>query len=166
MADIHHQHQAAQTLAAAQIRFQMFLPVLFERDRYLGITVAGQVDQATLVVQAEEVEQLRASRCFRGARQAGVGKGVERARLASVGAAGECHLQAAVLGALVDLGGTDEEAGLLAQTDDGIFREHGGIRWMPRFLFSGSRACDISAHLLRSRGGGRGRRFRFSVASI
>src|SRR5690606_15792569 len=77
-------------------------------------------------LQAEEVEQLRAPRRLRGARQAGVGQGVQCARLARVGTAGEGDFQTAVLGALVDLGGTDEEAGLLAQTDDGILREHGG----------------------------------------
>ncbi|MNJ56158.1 hypothetical protein D3C77_516900 [compost metagenome] len=62
MADIHHQEYPGQALAAAQVGFQMALPVLLERNRYLGIAVAGQVDQTALVVEAEEVKQLRASR--------------------------------------------------------------------------------------------------------
>ena len=100
--------------------FQVLLPVLLERNRYLGVTVTRQVDQAALVIQAEEVEQLGTTRGLRGTRQVGVGQGVQRARLAGVGAAGEGHFQALVVRALVDLGGADEEGCLLAQAENGV----------------------------------------------
>ena len=118
--DVHHQHQSAQAFAAAQVGFQMLLPVLLERNRYLGVTVTRQVDQAALVIQAEEVEQLGTTRGLRGTRQVGVGQGVQRARLAGVGTAGEGHFQALVVRALVDLGGADEEGCLLAQAENGV----------------------------------------------
>ena len=94
--------------------------MLLQGDRHLRVAVAGQVHQAPRVVQDEEIEQLGTSRGFRGARQVGVSEGVQRARLAGIGAPGESDFQAFVGGALVDLGGTDEKAGLLAQADDGV----------------------------------------------
>src|SRR5690606_10131379 len=87
---------------------------------------ARQVDQATLIIQPEEVQQLGAARGFRGARQAGVGQGVQRTGLARIGAAGESDFQSLVSRALVDLGGADHECGMLAEDKKRVFREHDG----------------------------------------
>ena len=50
MADVHHQNQTLQTLAAAQISFQVTLPVQLQRDRYFCVSVARQVDQTPIIV--------------------------------------------------------------------------------------------------------------------
>ncbi|MNC19651.1 hypothetical protein D3C75_675860 [compost metagenome] len=125
MADVHQQDHADQAVAAAQVGLEVALPVLLERDRYLGVAVAGQVDQAALVVETEEVEQLGPPRGLRGTRQTGVGQGVHRAGLAGVGAPGEGHLVTHVRRTLVDLRGALDEGGLLTQTEDGILDGHG-----------------------------------------
>ncbi len=122
MADIHHQEHAGQALAAAQVGFQVALPVLLERDRHLGVAVAGQVDQSAFVIEAKEVEQLGAARGLRSARQVGMGQGVQRARLACVGTAGKGYFQTLVGRALIDLGGADHEGGLLAKAENRVFR--------------------------------------------
>lgn len=54
-----------------------------------------------------------------------MGQGVERAGLTGVGAPGEGHFKAFVVGALVDFGGAEHERGLLAQTEDGVLELHG-----------------------------------------
>src|SRR5690606_4942424 len=115
-----------QAFAAAEVGFEVALPVLLERNRYLRIAVAGQVDQATLVIQAEEIQQLGTARGVRGASQAGVSQGIQRAGLARVGATGEGNFQSLIGRALVNLGSADHESGLLAEAEDRIFREHDG----------------------------------------
>ena len=78
-----------------------------------------------------------------------MGQGVECAGLASVGAPGEGHFKAFVVGALIDFGGTEHKGGLLEQAEDGILELHG--------------ISDVGGA-----GNGRGKRcrFRFSDASI
>ncbi|MMZ71729.1 hypothetical protein D1872_352810 [compost metagenome] len=54
-----------------------------------------------------------------------MGQGIQGAGLAGVGAAGEGYFIALVIRALVDLGSTEGEFGLLAETEDGVFDLHG-----------------------------------------
>ena len=81
---------------------------------HLGVAVAGQVHQAPLLVQLEEVQQLGAARGLGGARQGALaGEAVDGAGFAGVGAAGEGHLEARVRGALFHVLGAFQEAGLV-----------------------------------------------------
>lgn len=81
--------------------------------------------------------------------RAGVRQGIQRARLACVGASCERHFKAVVVRALVDFGCAEHEGCLLAQAEDGILELH---------VISGeSGAC---------KGCGKRCRFRFSGASI
>ncbi|MNV40310.1 hypothetical protein D3C71_1319110 [compost metagenome] len=125
VAHIHHQDHATQALPAAQVGFQVFLPVLLERNRDFCITVARQVDQTPFIVQTEEIQQLGAPGSFRGTRQAGMSQGVEGAGFAGVGTAGESHLVTLVVRALFDLGSAEGEFGFLAEAEDGVLDLHG-----------------------------------------
>ncbi|VXB49804.1 hypothetical protein PSEUDO8BK_30518 [Pseudomonas sp. 8BK] len=146
LADVHHQHQPTQTFAAAQVGFEMLLPVQFQRDRHLGVAITRQVDQAALFVELEEVEQLGAPRRLRGARQAGVGQGIQGAGFTGVGAPGKGHFMAEILGALVNFGRADKESSLLAQADNGVLGLHLGIREGERRVALQARCpCDICA---------------------
>ena len=61
MPGVHDQHQAVQTEALRQVSREDQLPVLAHGLRYLGVAVAGKVDQVAVLPQAEEIDQLRAS---------------------------------------------------------------------------------------------------------
>ena len=125
VAHVHHQDHPAQALAAAQVGFQVLLPVLLARDRHFCITVARQVDQTPFIVQTEEIQQLGAAWGLGSPRQAGMGQGIEGAGFAGVGTAGEGHLVTLVFRALFDLGGAEGEGGFLAEAEDGVLDLHG-----------------------------------------
>ena len=60
-AGIDDDDDALECLAFTQEAREYLPPMLTQLGGYLGVTVAGQVDQPVLVVDAEEVDQLCAS---------------------------------------------------------------------------------------------------------
>ena len=95
MTTIHDQYQTVQYATLAQVGGQSHLPVSAHGLRYLGIAVAGQVDQIALVAEAEKIDELGAAWLLADVSEPVViGQGVERARFSGIGAPCECHLYA------------------------------------------------------------------------
>ena len=94
---VHHQHQAFQALALFQVVGERALPGVFDALGDCRVAVAGQVDQATIIVDTEKVQQLGAAGGAAGARQGFlIAQGVDRAGLAGVRAPGKGHFKAFV----------------------------------------------------------------------
>jgi hypothetical protein len=112
------QHEgAAERRAAGEIGAKERLPLLDHGLRGLGEAVAGEIDQVVGGAEGEEVDLLGAAGGVRGAGEGlAADEGVDQARLADVGAAGEADLdpvggRKAVNGddALEELAGAGEE---------------------------------------------------------
>ena len=121
MADIHHQDQAVQALSLLQVTVKGLLPVAFNLFGNLGVTVAGEVDQTSLVIQFKQVDHLGAARGFAGAGQAlDITNDIESARFAGVGAPGKGDLNTLVCRQLIQPVGADQKLGLAVAIDDGV----------------------------------------------
>ncbi len=90
------QHEGpAQRGAPGKILFQQSLPFLDDRQRCIGIAIAGQVNEIVCLAGGEVVDLLRAAWCVGGVREAlASGDRVDKGRLADVGASGKADFHA------------------------------------------------------------------------
>jgi tetratricopeptide (TPR) repeat protein len=110
MPRIHHQDQPPQRPPLAQIGSEQRFPARLHVGRHLCVAVAGQIDEMIPIAQLEEVDQLRASRCAADKGElAAAAKGIDRARLASVGAARYSYLCTTVGRKLVQVADAEQE---------------------------------------------------------
>jgi len=90
---VNHDYQTLERLALQQEARQYLVPMAAHFLRYLGKTVAGQVDQASLWIEFEKIDQLGASWRLAGFAQVFLARqAVNRARLARIRAPGKRDL--------------------------------------------------------------------------
>lgn len=118
MPDVHQQDQALQASPVTQVCIEMLVPMCLQSRWDLGIAVARQIHQPLLVGQAEKVYQLRSSGCFAGSCQFALpGEHIDSTGFPRIRAAAECDFSTLVCGALMQLGCTLKESGVVK--DDG-----------------------------------------------
>lgn len=123
---VYRQHQCAQAAAPRDIGFDVGFPLLPYRIGHPGETVSGQVHQPRGVRKSEENDLAGAAGCPAGARQRGVaGDGIDGARFADVGAAGECDFGAVIAGPLRGIRGGDQEACSAQRDNPGRLARYG-----------------------------------------
>jgi len=116
MPDIHDQKNPPQRLAAAQIAFDHGAPGFMHSFGDLGVAIAGQVHQPSLVIQTKEIEQLGPARRLADSGQVFlVGDRVDGAGLSRVGTAGKGHLQPLIGRRIIKPGSARQITGFLIE---------------------------------------------------
>ena len=78
----------------AQIFEHQPLPILFHRNRRLGVSIARHIDQRETIAEVEEIQLLRPPGLRRHPRQSlSAGDGVDDGRFAHIRPTGKCHLR-------------------------------------------------------------------------
>ena len=110
MTDIHDQYNPHQRLALGKIGFHVGLPIGLKLAIGLGVAVAWEIHEETVLSGAEEVQGLRSSRRTAGTREAPLPRNaIEHAGLARIGASCEGHFSTRVLGGFREARGAEDE---------------------------------------------------------
>ena len=129
VAGVDQEIDALQVRPAPQIVAAKVLEPLHRLLARAGEAVAGQVDQAQPLVQHEQVDLAGAAGLVGGAGQAvAADQGVDQARLADVGAAGEGDLRQVGRGQLLDLGRAHQEAAVSRRRAPAPPRSASGVK--------------------------------------